>query len=104
MADQNPSTLAIAKQNLSEYVRLMLGDQIIDIEPDPAHYEAAYQRTIGIYRQRAQNAYEESYVFLELQEDVNVYTLPYFWNYKKMSTSIPCHKKYRLCARYSAAP
>ena len=76
MADQDPSTLIIAKQNLIEYVRLMLGDQIIDIEPDPAHYEAAYQRTIGIYRQRAQNAYEESYVFLELQEDVNVYTLP----------------------------
>jgi hypothetical protein len=29
-----------------------------------------------VYRQRAQNAYEESYSFLQLQENVNVYTLP----------------------------
>lgn len=76
MVDQNASTLEITKQNLIEYVRLMLGDQIVDLELDPAHYEAAYQRTIGTYRQRAQNAYEESYIFLEMAEDVNVYTLP----------------------------
>lgn len=64
------------KQDLIQYVSLQLGDGIIDIEPDPAHYEAAYQRTLGIYRQRAQNAYEESYIFLELENDVNEYTLP----------------------------
>jgi hypothetical protein len=64
------------KQQLLDYVKLQLGDGIIDLELDPAHYEAAYQRTIGVYRQRAQNAYEESYNFIELQEDVNVYTLP----------------------------
>jgi len=70
------STLEQLKQNLIEYVRLQLADNIIDIELDPAHYEAAYQKTIGTYRQRAQNAYEESYNFLELANDVNVYTLP----------------------------
>lgn len=69
-------TLDPLKKQLIEYVRLQLGDGIIDIEPDPAHYEAAYQRTLGTYRQRAQNAYEESYSFLELQDNVNVYTLP----------------------------
>jgi hypothetical protein len=57
-------------------VKLQLGDQIIDIELDPAHYEAAYQRTIGTYRQRAQNAYEESYSFMRLLDNVNEYTLP----------------------------
>jgi hypothetical protein len=31
---------------------------------------------MGTYRQRANNAYEECYIFLELQDDRNVYTLP----------------------------
>lgn len=70
------NSLARLKQDLVEYVKLQLADQIVDIELDPAHFEAAYQKTIGIYRQRAQNAYEESYCFLELDEWENVYTLP----------------------------
>jgi hypothetical protein len=73
MADD---TLDPLKKQLIEYVQLQLADQIIDIELDPGHYEAAYQRTLGTYRQRAQNAYEESYSFLQLQDNVNVYTLP----------------------------
>lgn len=73
MADQ---TLDPLKKQLIEYVQLQLASQIVDIELDPSHYEAAYQRTIGTYRQRAQNAYEESYSFLQLQNNVNVYTLP----------------------------
>ena len=70
------STLDTLKQNLIEYVRLQLGDQIVDIELDAEHFEAAYQKTIGTYRQRAQSAYEESYNFLELVKDVSIYTLP----------------------------
>lgn len=73
MAD---STLDPLKKQLVEYVQLQLGDQIIDLELDPSHYEAAYQRTIGTYRQRAQNAYEESYSFMQLEENVNEYYLP----------------------------
>jgi hypothetical protein len=73
MADQ---TLDPLKKQLIEYVQLQLASQIIDIELDPAHYEAAYQKTIGTYRQRAQNAYEESYSFMELEDNVNEYTLP----------------------------
>jgi len=73
MADD---TLDPLKKQLIDYVQLQLADQIIDLELDPAHYEAAYQRTLGTYRQRAQNAYEESYSFLQLQDNVNVYTLP----------------------------
>jgi hypothetical protein len=69
-------TLPQLKQNLIEYVKLQLADQIIDLELDPAHYEAAYQKTIGTYRQRANNAYEEAYIFMELIQDVNIYTLP----------------------------
>jgi len=70
------STLDTLKQNLIDYVRLQLGDQIVDIELDAEHFEAAYQKTIGTYRQRAQAAYEESYNFLELVKDVSIYTLP----------------------------
>ena len=70
------NTLPELKQNLIDYCKLMLGDQIVDLELDPAHYEAAYQRTIGVYRQRANYAYEEAYIFMELIRDMNIYTLP----------------------------
>jgi hypothetical protein len=70
------NTLPQLKQGLIDYVKLQLGDQIIDLELDAEHYEAAYQRTIGTYRQRATNAYEEAYIFMELIRDVNIYTLP----------------------------
>ena len=76
MAEQQQNSLETLKQNLVESVKLQLGDQIIDIELDPAHYEAAYQKTLGTYRQRASNAYEESYSFMELVKDVNIYQLP----------------------------
>lgn len=76
MAEQQQDSLSTLKQNLLDYVRLQLGDEIIDIELDPAHYEAAYQKTLGTYRQRATNAYEESYSFMYLVKDENIYQLP----------------------------
>jgi hypothetical protein len=76
MAEQQQDTLATLKQNLIDYVSLQLGGEIIDLELDPAHYEAAYQKALGTYRQRAQNAYEESYSFMYLVKDENIYQLP----------------------------
>jgi hypothetical protein len=70
------NTLPQLKQALVDYCRLTLGGQIIDLELDPEHYEAAYQRAIGVYRQRANAAYEEAYIFMELIRDMNIYTLP----------------------------
>lgn len=70
------NTLPLLKQNLIEYVGLTLGNQIIDLELDPAHFEAAYQKTIGTFRQRSNAAYEEAYIFMELIQDQNIYTLP----------------------------
>ena len=75
-SQQAQSTLETLKQSLFDYVRLQLGDQIVDLELDAEHYESAYQRTLGVYRQRAQNAYEESYTFMELVANVNIYDLP----------------------------
>ena len=68
--------LIALKNSLFEYVSLTLGSQIVDLELDPSHYEAAYTRTIGTYRQRANNAYEESYSFMKLVDNMNIYTLP----------------------------
>jgi len=70
------SDLETLKQDLFRYVRVRLGDGMIDIELDPEHFEVAYEKSIGTYRQRAQNAYEESYSFLELNEKQSVYRLP----------------------------
>ena len=76
LSTQQQNSLETLKQQLFDYVRLTLGDQIVDLELDAEHYDAAYQRTIGVYRQRAQNAYEESYTFMELVANVNIYDLP----------------------------
>jgi hypothetical protein len=76
MGIETQSSLDTLKQQLFEYAKLQLGDQIIDLELDPAHFESAYRNAIGTYRQRAQNAYEESYSFLELVANVNIYDMP----------------------------
>jgi hypothetical protein len=76
MANTSDITLEVKKNELTDYVRLQLGDGIIDLEMDQEHYEAAYQKTLGTYRQRATNAFEESYAFLEMTEDQNFYKLP----------------------------
>jgi hypothetical protein len=76
MGIEQQNSVDTLKEDLFKYVRLQLGDQIIDLELDAEHFESAYRNTLGTYRQRAQNAYEESYTFMELVTNVNIYTLP----------------------------
>lgn len=64
------------KEALFENVRLRLGGDIIDLEIDPQHYEAAYNYSIKVYRQRAENAVQESYTLLTVVKNVDTYTLP----------------------------
>jgi len=64
------------KQGIFENIRLRLGGDIIDLELDPQHYEAAYNYAIKIYRQRAQNATQESYTLMTVIKNVDTYTLP----------------------------
>jgi len=68
--------LTTLKDDLFNYVEKRLGGGIVDVELDPDHYEVAYDKALSTYRQRAQNAYEESYNVVELQENQNTYTLP----------------------------
>ena len=54
----------------------MLGDQMIEVELDPIHYETALKRALAVFRQRSDNAVEESFIFLTLEKDQNEYILP----------------------------
>ncbi len=65
-----------AKQQVFDYCKAMLGDGMIDVELDPIHYETALNRALAVFRQRSDNAVEESYVFLNLLVDTNEYILP----------------------------
>lgn len=64
------------KEQLFKNLRLRLGEGIIDIEPDPEHFDAAYKYAVQIYRQRAQNSTQESYTLMTMERNVNTYTLP----------------------------
>jgi len=69
-------TLPELKQALFENLRLRLGGDIIDLELDPDHYEAAYNYAIKLYRQRAVNATQETYTLMTVIKNVDTYTLP----------------------------
>jgi len=64
------------KQEVFEYCRTMLGDGMIDVELDPIHYETALKKSLSVFRQRSDNAVEESYCSLNLIKDQNEYILP----------------------------
>lgn len=70
------SNIDQARQSVYDYCKAMLGDGMIDVELDPIHYQTALDRALGIFRQRSDNAVEESYAFLTLEENKNEYILP----------------------------
>lgn len=70
------ATLTQLKEEMFEIIRLRLGGDIIDLEVDPQHYNAAYNYAISTYRQRAQNSTQESYILFTVEKNVDTYTLP----------------------------
>lgn len=64
------------RSDLVKEMELRLGGGMVDVELDPEHYELSIKKAIAKYRQRAENAVEESFLFLPLQEDIDEYTLP----------------------------
>ena len=70
------SQIDSAKQEVFDYVKAMLGDGMIDVELDPVHYETGLKRALGVFKQRSDNAVEESYITLTLEKEKNDYILP----------------------------
>lgn len=64
------------RQNLANRIMIRLANNIIEVELSPDDLEEAIVTTLGKYRQMSSNSVEESYTFLELQEDKFEYTLP----------------------------
>ena len=65
-----------ARQDIIDQVRLRLGELIVDVELEQQHYNHGLDAAIERYRQRSENAVEESYSFLELQVEQTEYILP----------------------------
>jgi hypothetical protein len=70
------STQIELRAKIKKYIRLRLGDNIVDVELDPEHLDMSIDQAFLRYRQRSQNSLEESYAFLDLQEETQTYTLP----------------------------
>lgn len=69
-------SLTNLKNQIIDYTRLRLGDQMIDVEVDKEHYDMAIRQALLKYRQRSSNAIEESYAFLDLVKEKQEYILP----------------------------
>lgn len=75
--DDSLYTSSDAKRaEITDYIRMRLGDGIVDVELDKEHYEMAINQALVKFRQRSSNAVEESYAFLDLQPETQEYILP----------------------------
>jgi len=61
---------------ITDYIRMRLGDGIVDVELDKEHYEMSINQALLKYRQRASNSQEESYAFLKLFPETQEIILP----------------------------
>lgn len=61
---------------ITDYIRMRLGDGIVDVELEKEHYEMAINQALIKYRQKAQNSTEESYASLQLLPETQEYILP----------------------------
>jgi hypothetical protein len=64
------------RTDITDYIRLRLGDGIVDVELDKEHYDLAINQALIKYRQKASNSQEESYAFLNLMPETQEYILP----------------------------
>lgn len=69
------ATTQEARAKLTKEIELSLGGGMIDLELEPAHYALAIDKACDRFRTRSTNAYEESFVFLEVQPDQSQYKL-----------------------------
>lgn len=73
---QGMTPQAVMYKEIIDYIRLRLGDGMVDVELDQEHYEMSIKQAFNKYRQRASNSVEESYAFLNLLPETQEYILP----------------------------
>lgn len=64
------------RQEVVDEIYSRLGGDMIDVELDPKHYDTSINRALAKYRQRSENAVEESYAVLDLVGEQQTYILP----------------------------
>lgn len=74
--DAELATLANQRNDIIDYVRLRLGDGIVDVEADKEHFDMGIKQALIRYRQKSANSVEESYAFLDLLPETQEYILP----------------------------
>ena len=75
--DPVPLATTIQQRNdIVDYIRLRLGDGIVDVEADKEHFDMGIKQALIRYRQKAANSVEESYAFLDLLPETQEYILP----------------------------
>jgi hypothetical protein len=75
----DPTALPTSDQkraDIIDYIRMRLGDGIVDVELELEHYNMGINQALVKYRQRAANSVEESYAFLDLLPETQEYILP----------------------------
>jgi hypothetical protein len=76
MDKSDNTTLKQLRQNIFDYTRLMLGDEMVEVEADPIHYNNALAKALDVFRTYSSAAVEEGFAFLELFREQQFYTLP----------------------------
>ena len=75
--DPVPLATTIQQRNdIVDYIRLRLGDGIVDVEADKEHFDMGIKQALIRYRQKSANSVEESYAFLDLLPETQEYILP----------------------------
>ena len=64
------------RYQMIKQLQLLLGDQIVDVELDEAHYNLAVTMAVEKVRQRSQGSLEESHLYMTLIPDEDKYVLP----------------------------
>jgi len=73
---QVANSLDYKRNEIRDYIRLRLGDGLVDVELDQEHYDLAINQALIRYRQKSSASTEESYAFLDLLPEVQEYILP----------------------------
>ena len=66
--ESNIVTSKKLEQKLFDYVRLRLGDSMVEVELENSDYDNNLTRAVEVFRTRSSFAVEESFAFLAIQK------------------------------------